>query len=61
MEKYYIMAIEKGNTDAMNNLGFYHHKITKNYDLMKKYYMMAIEKGHSKAMHNFKYYHDNGK
>ena len=46
MKKYYLMAIEKGNSDAMNNLGYYYNNIHYNYDLMKKYYLMAVEKGH---------------
>jgi hypothetical protein len=35
MKKYYLMAIEKGNDIAMNNLGSYYH-IIGNYDEMKK-------------------------
>ena len=43
MKKYYLMAIEKDDIDAMDNLGFI---ITnqKDYENMKKYYLMAIEK-----------------
>ena len=46
MKKYYLIAIEKGNTIAMNNLGFYYEHIEQNYDEVVKYYLMAIEKGH---------------
>jgi TPR repeat protein len=40
------MAIEKGNSDAMTNLGQYYQS-ENNYDLMKQYYLMAIEKDNS--------------
>src|SRR5438552_2937590 len=57
MKKYYLMAIDKGNSDAMNNLGYYYDKIEENYDLMKKYYLMAIEKRNYDAAKNLlKYY-----
>ena len=51
------MAIEKNNSDAMYDLGYYYHSIEKDYDNMKKYYLMAIEKGNSKAMNNLGYYY----
>ena len=41
MIKYYLMAIEKGNSDAMNNLGIYYEE-QKDYENMMKYYLMAI-------------------
>jgi tetratricopeptide (TPR) repeat protein len=43
MEKYYLMAIEKGNVTSMNNLGKYYYKI-KDYENMEKYYLMVIKK-----------------
>jgi TPR repeat protein len=57
MEKYYLMAIEKGNSIAMNNLGYYYYNKPKNYKNMEKYYLMAIEKGDSLAMNNLGYYY----
>ena len=30
MKKYYLMAIELGNSGAMNNLGYYYQNIEKN-------------------------------
>ena len=42
IKKYYLMAIEKGNSDAMTSLGLYYEWIENNYDLMKKYFFMAI-------------------
>ena len=56
MKKYYLMAIEDGNSDAMHNLGF-HFENNKNYDEMKKYYLMAIENGNSSAMNNLGVYY----
>ena len=44
-KKYYVMAIECGNSDSMNNLGHYYATIDKNYELAKKYYVMAIDGG----------------
>ena len=49
-KRYYMMAIEKGNSDAMHKMGYLFHY--KNPDEAKKYYMMAIKKGNSMAMSN---------
>jgi TPR repeat protein len=49
MKKYYLLAIEKGNVNAMFNLAI-HYDNTQNYEQMKKYYLMAIEKDDSDAM-----------
>lgn len=58
MEKYYKIAIEKGNlSGSMNNLGHYHQNITKNYSEMKKYYDMALRKNDALAMLNYGKYH----
>ena len=51
MLKYYLMAIDKGNTMAMNNLACY-YKEQRNYDSAKKYYLMAIENGSHNAMND---------
>jgi len=59
MKKYYLTAIDKGNSDAMNNLGIYYKNIEKDYDMMKKYYMKAIDKGHMNAMRNLGLYYKN--
>ena len=54
------MAIDKGDSRAMNNLGWYYQYIEKDYDLMKRYYFMAIDKGNSIGMNNIiQYYNDN--
>ena len=50
MKKYYLIAIEKENSDAMTNLGIYYYFIEKNHKEAIKYYSMAIEKGNSNAM-----------
>ena len=56
MKKYYLMAIEHGNSDAMNNLGLYYEKI-KEYATMKKYYLMAIKHNNITAMINLALYY----
>ena len=43
MKKYYLMAIEKGESIAMNNLGQYYQFIEKKYDEAIKYYEMNNE------------------
>jgi TPR repeat protein len=57
MKKYYLMAVQKGNIDAMNNLAYYYYDIEKNYDEMKKYYMMAIDRGHINSMNDLGSYY----
>ena len=59
MEKFYKLAIDKGNEEAMFSLAYYHDSITHNYEEMEKYYLMAIDKGNEEAMFNLAYYHDN--
>jgi TPR repeat protein len=49
-KKYYLMAIEKGNSDAMYNLAFYYETNEKNYEMAIKYYLMAIEAGDTDAL-----------
>jgi len=58
MKKYYLMAIELNDSNAMNNLGYYYQYIEKNYDLMKKYYLMAIELNKYYAMHYLARYYE---
>jgi hypothetical protein len=58
MKKYYLMAIEQGNSSAMYNLGYHYDEVEKNYELMKKYYLMAIEHNHADAMYNLACYYD---
>ncbi len=55
VEKYYIMASELNDLNAIHNLGSYYADI-KNYDLMKKYYLMAIELKNKVSVFNLKYY-----
>jgi TPR repeat protein len=57
MKKYYTMAIGKGNSRAMYDLGVYYERVEKDYDLMKKYFMMAIRKGNSYTMYRLGYYY----
>jgi TPR repeat protein len=58
MKKYYFMAIDKGNTEAMVGLGEYYYLIENNCDLMKKYYFMAIDKGNDNAMYRLGSHYD---
>lgn len=60
MKKYYELAIRNNNIDAMNNLGYYYHKIENKFELAKKYLQMAIDNGDSFAMNNLGlvYYHN---
>jgi hypothetical protein len=57
MRKYYLMAIKKGNVDAMYNLGFYYGNEGKKIS-MKKYYLQAISNGSEPAMHCLNDYMD---
>jgi hypothetical protein len=51
------MAIDKGDSDSMNNLGYYYENVENNYDLMKKYYLRAVDKGNYDSMNNLGYYY----
>uniref|UniRef100_A0A6C0H6C5 RING-type domain-containing protein n=1 Tax=viral metagenome TaxID=1070528 RepID=A0A6C0H6C5_9ZZZZ len=50
-KKYYLIAIEKENEDAMYNIGYLYDK-EKDYENAKKYYLMAIVKGNTSALNN---------
>jgi TPR repeat protein len=52
MKKYYLMAIEKDNSEAMTNLGHHYRYVEKNKNLMLKYYHMAVEKGNYYTRNN---------
>jgi len=58
MKKYYLMAIELNNSNAMYYLALYYQYIENNYELMKKYYLMAIELNNSDAMDNLAHFYD---
>ena len=55
MDLTLLISINFGNSDAMNNLGFY-NKTINNIDDMKKYYLMSIERENVKAMINYAMY-----
>ena len=40
MKKYYLMAIEKGHSSAMNCLGLYYFQIENDYENAKKYILI---------------------
>lgn len=50
-EKYYLLAIEKGHTDALFNLAHLYDNQEK-YSKAEKYYQLAIEKGNINAFYN---------
>lgn len=50
MIKYYIMAIERNNINAMIKMGQYYHKICYNFKESKKYYLMAINNNNIEGM-----------
>jgi len=57
MKKYYLMAIEMNNTDAMADMANYYQTTEINYDKMKEYYLMAVEMNHPIAMNNLGFYY----
>ena len=55
-KKYYVIAIDNNNFDAMNNLGRYFEEIDNNYELIKKKYcLLAIN--NNIAMNNLVIYY----
>jgi TPR repeat protein len=56
--KYYLMASDNGDSDAMFNLGCYYDEL-QDWTNATKYYLMAIEKGNTDAMHNIGIYYEN--
>jgi TPR repeat protein len=57
MKKYYLIAVENNNIDAIIDLGYYYYEVEKNYVEMFKYYLMGIELGNSYAMCNLGIYY----
>ena len=53
-EKYFLMAIRKDNSDAMNKIGqmYTQHK---KYDLAEKYLLMGIGKNNISSMNNLRF------
>jgi len=49
-EEYWLMAVEKGDADAMRNLGVLYHNEFKDKKKAEEYWLMAVEKGHADAM-----------
>ena len=54
---YYLMAINGGDINAMNNLACHYENVRKNYKKAKNYYLMAINSGNAIAMNNLAYYY----
>lgn len=60
MKKYYLKAIEKGNTRAMHNMGLYYDN-KKKYSKMIHYYNMALDNGFFLAANNLGLYYRKNK
>ena len=59
MKKYYMLAINSGNSNAMYFLGTYYGFIKKEYDYMKAYLIAAMELGNLNAIIQLgNYYHN---
>lgn len=56
---YYLIAIEKHNSNAMYCLGYYYFKTEKNYEKAIQYYLMAIEQNNDVAMTHLGVYYYN--
>jgi NACHT domain/Tetratricopeptide repeat len=56
--KYFLLAIEKGNVEALYNLGRLYHIQSKEKDA-EKYYLLAIEKEHITALNNLAVLYNN--
>lgn len=50
--KYYLIAVEQGDGDAMNNLAAVYKDEYKDNEIAKKYFLMAIEQNNTDAMGN---------
>ncbi len=50
--KYYLLAIEKGDDNAIYNLALLYHTELKDFDNTIKYYLLAIDKNYVDAMNN---------
>lgn len=51
-EKYYLMAVEKNQSEAMSNLALLYQIELKDLIKAEKYFLMAIEKGNNIALYN---------
>ncbi|NOQ26626.1 MAG: tetratricopeptide repeat protein [Bacteroidales bacterium] len=51
-EKYYLVAVEKGYAEAMNNLASLYQSEFKEFKKAEKYYQLAVEKSDAEAMNN---------
>jgi hypothetical protein len=52
-KKYYLLAIEKWDSNAMNGYGVLLMEKENKIEEAKKYYLLAIEKGNPNAIHNY--------
>ena len=59
-EEYYLIAIDSGYDDALNNLGIL-YKERKEYEKAKEYYLKAIKRGNTNALFNLGYVYNEQK
>lgn len=57
MKKHYKIALDQGDSSAMNNLGCYYNNIQRNRVKMEKYHLMGIEHGDEYSMTNLGLYY----
>ena len=58
MMKFFLIAVDKGNSNAMVSIGWHYYTI-KDYENMKKFYLMAVKEKNSISMNKLgNYYHE---
>ena len=55
---YYLIAVNHGDSNAMNNLGIYYGGIESKYKKAINYFLMAVQRGNLNAMHNLAIYYE---
>src|SRR3989304_6597576 len=55
---YYLKAIDKNNSNAMNELGDYYYLVEQNYEKAIQYYLMAVEKNNCESMYSLGNYYN---
>lgn len=57
-EKYFLVAIDKGDIDALYNLSIFYGNLGR-IEEAEKYFLLAIDKGHVKALNNLAILYEN--
>ena len=61
--EYYLKAAEKGNDNALFNIGLLYdngERVEQDYSKAMEYYLKAAEKGNVDAFYNIGYLYENG-